>query len=155
MVALTFAFRIEHKHVNTYGFNHNSHPFYGEFISSPQFDRALTYRVLEPNDREDGAYQLIKHGAVLAQEFFDQSQYRRWWSSPEQYTCFLGAKGIDVVLMEKDFPLKWGTNEDKLLAEFEQQGRARLIYRDPQGRFLAYDVRDARRDGAQLDECGL
>ena len=155
VMALTFTVRIEHKDVNTFGFNNNSHPFYGEFIRSPQFDLALTYRVLEPNDREDGAYQLIKHGAVLAQEFFDQSQFRRWWNSPEQYSCFLGAKGVDVVLLEKDYPLKWKQNEDKMLAGFEQQGKARVIYRDPEGRFLAYDVRDARRDGAQFAECGL
>jgi hypothetical protein len=155
VMALTFAYRIEHKHVNTFGFDNNSHPFYGEFIRSPQFDRALTYRVLEPNDREDGAYQLIKHGAVLAQEFFDQSQFRGWWNSPEQYSCFLGAKDVDVVLLEKDYPLKWKQNEDRMLSEFEQQGRARVIYRDPGGRFSAYDVRGARRDGAQFAECGL
>ena len=155
VMALTFTVRIEHKDVNTFGFNHNSHPFYGEFIRSPQFELALTYRVLEPNDREDGAYQLIKHGAVLAQEFFDQSQFRRWWNSPDQYSCFLGAKGVDVVLLEKDYPLKFSQNEDKMLREFEQQGRAGVIYRDPGGKFLAYDVRGARRDGAQLAECGL
>jgi len=154
-MALVFTVRIGHKDVNTFGFGNNSHPFYGEFIRSPQFDRELRYRVLEPNDREDGAYQLIKHGAVLAQEFFDQSQFRRWWNSPEQYSCFLGAKGVDVVLLEKDYPLKWKQNEDKILAEFEQQGKATVIYRDPGGRFLAYDVRRARRDGAQVDECGL
>ena len=155
VMALTFGFRLEHKHVNTFGFDHNSHPFYGEFIRSPQFDRELRYRVLEPNDREDGAYQLIRHGAVLAQEFFDQSQFRQWWNSPEQYSCFLGAKGVDVVLLEKDYKLKWKQNEDKILAEFEQQGRATVIYRDPKGRFLAYDVRGARRDGAQFADCGL
>jgi hypothetical protein len=155
VLALTFTIRIEHKDVNTFGFNNNSHPFYGEFIRSPQFDLSLTYRVLEPNDREDGAYQLIKHGAVLAQEFFDQSQFRQWWSSPEQYSCFLGAKGVDVVLLEKDYPLKWNQNEDRMLAEFEQQGKARVIYRDPNGRFLAYDVRGARRDGARFADCGL
>ena len=155
VMALTFTVRIEQKHVNTFGFNNNSHPFYGEFIRSPQFDLALTYRVLEPNDREDGAYQLIKHGAVLAQEFFDQSQFRRWWNSPEQYSCFLGAKRIDIVLLEKDYRPKFSQNEDKMLSEFEQQGRARAIYHDPAGRFLAYDVSSARRDGAQLAECGL
>jgi hypothetical protein len=155
VMALTLGFRIEQKHLNTFGLDNNSHPFYGEFIRSSQFDRELTYRVLEPNDREDGAYQLIKHGAVLAQEFFDQSQFRRWWNSPEQYSCFLGAKGVDVVLLEKDYPLKWNQNENKMLAEFEQQGKATVIYRDPKGRFLAYDVRDARRDGAQFAECGL
>jgi hypothetical protein len=37
-MALSFAHRIEAKKVNTFGFDRNSHPFYGEFIISPQFD---------------------------------------------------------------------------------------------------------------------
>jgi hypothetical protein len=154
-MALTFTQRIEAKKVNTFGFDRNSHPFYGQFLRSGAFDRSLRYRVLEPNDREDGAYQLIQGGAVLTQEFFDQSQFRRWWNTPEQYACFLGAKRVDVVLLERDYPLKFSQNEDKRLAEFEQQGRARVIFRDPRGRFAAYDVRGARTEGAHLGDCKL
>ena len=154
-MALTFIVRIEHKKVNTYGFDRNSHPFYGEFIASAAFDRGLTYRVLEPNDREDGAHQLIRHGAVLGQEFFDQSQFRRWWGSGDQYACFLGAKHIDVVVIEKDYPLKFSQNEDVRLREFESAGKARVIYRDAKARFTAYDVRGVRRDGAKIGDCGI
>jgi hypothetical protein len=154
-MALTFVVRIESKKVNTFGLDRNSHPFYAEFIASPQFDRTLTYRVLEPNDREDGAYQLIQHGAVLTQEFFDQSQFRRWWSSPEQYTCFLGAKRVDAVVLEKDYPLKFSQNEDTRLRESESAGKATVRYRDPKGRFTVYDVRGARQEGARLRDCGL
>lgn len=154
-MALTFIVRLDNKKVNTFGLDRASQPFYGQFIDSPQFDRGLTYRVLEPNDREDGAYQLIRHGAVLGQEFFDQSQFRRWWNSPEQYACFLGAKRIDVVLLEKDYPMKFSQNEDVRLREFESAGKANVIYRDAAGRFAAYDVRGARRDGARLRDCGL
>lgn len=99
-MALTFTQRIEQKKVNTYGLTSVSHPFYGQFLKSAAFDRSLRYRVLEPNDREDGAAQLMRGGAVLAQEFFDQSQFRRWWNSSDQYACFLGAKRIDVVLLD-------------------------------------------------------
>ena len=141
--------------MNTFGLDRESHPFYGEFIKSPEFDRTLTYRVLEPNDREDGAYQLLQHGAVLGQEFFDQSQFRRWWSSPQQYACFLGAKQVDVVLLEKDYPLKFSQNEDVRLREFEAAGTARRIYTDPRGRFAAYDVRAARGPATDLRTCGL
>ncbi len=159
-MALTFLTRIDAKKVNTFGLDRNSHPFYSQFIASPQFDRSLRYRVLEPNDREDGEYQLMKNGAVLAQEFFDQSQFRRWWNTPEQYACFLGAKHVDVVLLERDYPLKFSQNEDKRLAEFEQQGKAKVIFADSGGgvkgpRFKAYDVRAARQDGASLDQCNL
>lgn len=154
-MAVTFGIRLDGKHVNVYGLKHNSIPFYGEFIRSPQFDKSLTYRVLEPNDREDGAYQLIRSGAVLGQEFFDQSQFRLWWDTPEMYACFLGAKKIDVVLLEKDYIPKFNRNEHTRLAEFEQQGKARVIYQDPAGRFTAYDVRDARMEGVTLDDCRL
>jgi hypothetical protein len=154
-MALTFAQRIDHKKVNTFGLDRNSHPFYGQFLASPQFDAGLRYRVLEPNDREDGAYQLMRGGAVLTQEFFDQSQFRRWWNTPDQYACFLGAKRVDIVLLERDYPMKFSQNESVRLAEFEQQGQARVIYRDPKNRFAAYDVRRARQGGARLRDCRL
>ena len=154
-LAAVLGMRFNGKHVNIYGLNHNSRPFYGDFVRSPEFDRSLTYRVLEPNDRENGAYQLIKNGAVLGQEFFDQSQFRLWWDTPEMYTCFLGAKKIDVVLLEKNYIPKFNRNEHTRLAELEQQGKAQVIYQDPAGRFTAYDVRDARTEGVTLDDCRL
>jgi len=166
MVA-TFAVRMSEAKVNTFGITqqlagerHNG-PFYGNFIASPVFDRALRYRVLEPNDREDGAVQLLKAGAVLTQEFFDQSQFRRWWTSPDQYACFLGARRVDVVLLEGDYPLKFNQNEDRLLREASERGTAREIWVEPDPRvpekpkFRAYDVRPLRRDGVSLADCGL
>ncbi len=159
-MALVFADRLDAKKVDTVGITNASHPFYGDFIASPQFDRDLRYRVLEPNDWEDGAYQLIRGGAVLTQEFFDQSQFRRWWNTPDQYTCFLGAKGVDVVLLERSYPWKFVQNEDVRLRELARQGQARVFFtgRDPDGRgpeFVAYDVRDVRQNGARLSECRL
>lgn len=160
VMALTFIHRIEHRQVNTYGLTSISRPFYGQFLASPAFDRSLRYRVLEPNDREDGAAQLMRGGAVLTQEFFDQSQFRRWWNSPAQYACFLGAKHVDVVLLERDYPMKFSQNEDVRLDEFVRAGTATVIYYDQHPdrkgmRFWAYDVRRARTDGARLDDCGL
>ncbi|MGD0765742.1 MAG: hypothetical protein ABR978_05490 [Dehalococcoidia bacterium] len=154
-LAAIFGVRLLHKDVNTYGLNHNSAPFYGEFLKSPQFDRSLTYRVLEPNDREDGAYQLIKQGAVLGQEFFDQSQFRRWWYSLDMYSCFLGAKNIDVVFFETEYKWKFNQNEQWPLGEFAKQGKVRVLYTDPLGRFVAYDVRGAKMAGARLSDCGF
>ncbi len=154
-MALAFGVRFQQNHVNTYGFKHESSPFYGEFIKSPQFDRSLTYRVVEPNDREDGAYQLIKNGAVLGQEFFEQSQYHRWWYSLNMYSCFLGAKNIDVVLDETEQKYKFNQNEEWPLSQFVKQGKARVIYTDPKGRFIAYDVRGAKEPGAKLSQCGF
>ncbi|MDP9237064.1 MAG: hypothetical protein M3P30_06645 [Chloroflexota bacterium] len=154
-MALMFAQRIDQKQVNTFGLDRNAHPFYGQFLASSAFDPTLRYRVLEPNDREDGAYQLIRGGAVLTQEFFDQSQFRRWWNTRDQYACFLGAKGVDVVLLERDYPLKYSQNENTRLSELEAQGLARVLFREPRNRFTAYDVRGARRSRAKLSDCKL
>ncbi|MGD0115283.1 MAG: hypothetical protein ABSC13_04690 [Dehalococcoidia bacterium] len=154
-MALTFTVRFEQNHVNTYGLKHDSSPFYADFIKSPLFDRSLTYRVLEPNDREDGAYQLIKNGAILGQEFFEQSEFHRWWYSLNMYSCYLGAKNIDVVLDETEYKYKFNQNEEWPLGEFVKQGKAQIIYTDPKGRFTAYDVRGAQTPGAQLSQCGF
>lgn len=152
-MALTFAGRIDRQQVNTYGIDGTSQPFYGEFIASPAFDRTLQYRVLEPNDREDGAYQLLRNGARLTQDFFDESQFRRYWDSPEQYRCFLGAREVDVVLMEWDYLGKFYQNESDLLIAAEQAGDVPVLYRHPE--FAAFDVRNIARPGADLDDCDL
>jgi hypothetical protein len=154
-LALILGIRLYGDHVNTTGLTHSSEPFYGDFIDSPQFDRSLTYRVLEPNDREDGAYQLIKHGAVLGQEFFNESQFRRWWYSLDMYSCFLGAKNIDVVLYETAYTAKFNQNEQWPLGELMKQGRVRVMYHDPKGRFTAYDVRGAKKPGTRISDCGF
>ena len=74
--------------------------------------------------------------------------------------CFLGAKHVDVVLLERSYPWKFSQNEDVRLRELEQQGKAHVIYtgRDPEGRgpqVTAYDVRPARHEGANLSDCKL
>ena len=154
-LAAVFGVRLAGNHVDTIGLKQNSSPFYREFINSPQFDRSLTYRVLEPNDQEDGAYQLIKNGAVLGQEFFNESQFRRWWYSLDMYSCFLGAKNIDVVLFERSYPWKFNQNEQWPLTEFLKQGKAKILYTDPEGRFVAFDVRGAKMPDAKLSDCGF
>ena len=88
----------------------------------------------------------MKHGAVLGQEFFDQSQFRRWWYSLNMYSCFLGAKNIDVVLDETDYKWKFNQNEEWPLGEFVKQGKAQIIYRDPQG--TLHRLRRPRRQEA-------
>jgi hypothetical protein len=159
-MALSFGDRLSDKKVDTLGLTTASRPFFGTFLASPQFNRGLQYRVLEPNDREDGAYQLMRSRTVLTQEFFDQSQFRVWWNTPEQYACFLGAKHIDVVLLERSYRTKFYQNEDILLRDFQNEGKAHVVFmdRDPDGQgplFIAYDVRGARQDGVRLSDCKL
>jgi hypothetical protein len=71
------------------------------------------------------------------------------------YSCFLGAKNIDVVLYEADFKRKFNQNEEWPLGEFVKQGKAQVIYQDPKGRFTAYDVRGAKKPGARISDCGF
>lgn len=124
-----------------------SHNLYAEFIRSDAFLPGANYRLLEPTEREDGAYYLMQAGGRLAQEFFTESLFRRDWT-PSQYTCFIQAKAIDVVIVEWDYLKEFPKNEPALLLDFERQGILDRLYDDPAGRFVAFDVRPLRSEAA-------
>ena len=140
-----------------YGALHFATDTYAQFFDSPQFQPGATYRVLEPNDREDGMYRFIRHGAVLSNEFFSESIFRRSWEMP-QYACFVAFKGIDYVVIEKAYMLYQPSNEQALLGSLVADGRAGVSYVDPEGRFTVYDVRRFAAEQpkpAALSECGI
>lgn len=140
-----------------YGALHFATDTYAEFFDSPQFQPGATYRVLEPNDREDGMYRFIRHGAVLSNEFFSESIFRRSWDMP-QYACFVAFKGIDYVVIEKAYMLYQPSNEQALLGSLVAESRAGVSYVDPGGRFTVYDVRRFAAEQpkpAALSECGI
>jgi glycosyltransferase involved in cell wall biosynthesis len=128
------------------GIFRDSHDIYHDFAASSAFVPGARYRVLEPNEREDGSYYLVRHGAVLTSELFTESQFKRSFH-PDQYTCFLGAKQVDFVVVEKAYFGQYHTNEGQLLDTLAEEGRASEVYHDPRGRYLVYDVRGAR-DGS-------
>ena len=123
-----------------YGALHRSTNIYAGFFQSAQFEPGATYRVLEPNEREDGMYRFIQHGAVLSNEFFSESVFRRNWTEP-QYACFAAFKAIDYVVVEKAYLHQFHYNEEDLLQSLVRSGRAELAYADPGGKFNVYDIR--------------
>jgi len=119
---------------------------YAPYFASVQFDPHATYRVMEPNQYEDGQYYFLRHGARLANEFFSESMFRRSWTEGE-YRDFLARKQIDYVSIERGYLAQYHTNEQQLLDSLTQRDLARAIYRDPDQRYAIYDVRQARVAG--------
>ena len=120
-----------------------SHDIYAPYFASAQFDPRATYRVMEPNQFEDGQYYFLRHGARLANEFFSESMFRRSWTEGE-YRDFLTKKKIDYVSIERGYLAQYHTNEQQLLDGLTQRDLARAIYRDPGQRYVIYDVRAVR-----------
>ena len=140
-----------------YGALHFSTDIYAGYFDSSQFHPGATYRVVEPNDREDGMYRFIRHGAVLSNEFFSESMFRRNWTV-DQYGCFLAFKGVDYVVMEKAYMVNSPKNEQDVLEGLVSSGSANVTYVDPEGKFTAYDVQpfvSQRAKPSSLTECGL
>lgn len=141
-----------------YGALHGPAKTYEAFFASPYFQPGAVYRVLEPNEREDGMYRFMQHGAILAHEFFSESVRRQDWPSPEAYRCYLAYKGVDYVVVERAFQRQYSTNEEPILRRFWQEGRVGVHYQDPEGQFTVYDVRSltmARPRPSSLAQCGL
>jgi hypothetical protein len=144
-------------HGSYYGAVHGSSDIYVGYFASASFVPGATYRVLEPNEREDGMYYFIRHGAVLANEFFSESVFRRSWTE-SQYGCFAASKGVDFVVIEREYVRDYATDEPALLQSLVSEGRASVAYHDPQGRFTVYDIQpfaNERQQPSSLNECGL
>jgi hypothetical protein len=122
-----------------YGIVHSSSDTYAEYFASPQFAPGSTYRVLEPSEREDGMYRFIRHGAVLANEFFTESTMQRPWTM-DQYACYTAFKQVDYVVIEKAYEDRVHFNEGQILQSLVSDGKASVSYSDPGGRFVVYNI---------------
>jgi hypothetical protein len=109
-------------------------------MATPQFDPQATYRIMEPNQYEDGQYYFLTRGARLGNEFFSESMFRRSWTD-EEYRAYLAKKRIDYVSIERGYLAQYHTNEQQLLDTLVSRDVARAIYRDPAEEFVIYDVR--------------
>jgi hypothetical protein len=116
---------------------------YQEFLSSPGFEAGAVYRVLEPNQREDGMYDFMRAGAVLSSEFFTESTFRRDFTEP-QYQCFLAVKATDYVAVETAYIAQYDVNELELLRTLESRGLVSVTHQEPAERFTVFDVRRFR-----------
>jgi hypothetical protein len=131
------------------GLWHTSRNVYAAFMTTPQFDPQATYRIMEPNQFEDGQYYFLTHGARLGNEFFSESMFRRSWTEDE-YRAYLAKKQIDYVAIERGYNAQYHTNEQQLLDSLASRDLAQAIYRDPAGRFVMYDVRTFRHSDTAL-----
>ena len=122
---------------------------YAAYLSSGVFEPGATYRMVEPPGRELGQYDLIRHGAVLASEFFEESKYHQDWS-PRSYACFLDAKQVDYVVLKQQYTALTKHNEEDVLESLVADGAASRVYSDPGGGFNVYDVRGAGRGSKRL-----
>jgi glycosyltransferase involved in cell wall biosynthesis len=125
------------------GLLHDPRDPYAAFIASPAFIPGAHYRVLTPNEREEGFLYLARNGGVLASELFTESQFKRSFR-PEQYGCFLQAKGVDFVLLEHAYERQYRTNEGELLRALDSSGAVTRVFADADGRYEVYDVRAYR-----------
>lgn len=116
---------------------------YRGYLQSGDVQAGGVYRVLSPNDREQGSYFLIQKHAVLANELFSESQKRRNWSE-SGYQCYLAAKHVDRVVVERGYRTQFPTNEQRLLDAFVLRGEARIAYGAPGERIVVYDVTGVR-----------
>jgi hypothetical protein len=140
-----------------FGATHSSSDIYAGYFASPAFQPGAVYRVMEPTEREDGAYRFIRHGAVLANDFFSESYQRRNWTEA-QFACYASAKSLQFDVIETAYTSRYGKNENSLIQELVAQAKAAVVYTDPSGRFIVYDVRPLAaqvQPPRSLSECGL
>ena len=129
---------------------------YRSYLRSDDFRPGNVYRVLSPNDREQGAYFLIRRHGVLANELFGESQKRRSWDQ-RRYQCYLAAKHVDRVVVERGYRAQFPTNEQGMLDGLVSRGTARVSYGGGGERITVYDVtpfRDSVAAPASVKDCG-
>ena len=131
------------------------HDRFDGYLAQYPVDPAGHYRVAVKNNHKDGMVQFMKAGAVLANEFFTESQYREVWPSPEAYTCYLATKGIDHVVVSGEYERRFRDSELLMLQTLASAGYAKQQFRGDDGTF-AYTVQppaSARR--ASVRDCHL
>ena len=140
-----------------FGVLHPSSDVYAAFFASPDFQPGMTYRVLEPSEREDGMYRFIRHGAILSNEFFTESTFHRPWNI-NQYACYTAYKQVDFVVVERAWERRVKFNESDLLKSLVTGGQANARYADPAGRFVVYDIQPfvaGQHKPSSLSQCSL
>ncbi len=139
-----------------YGMAHRAGNAYAAYIASSDFRPRAVYRVLSPNEREQGSYALIRHHAVLSNELFSESQRRRSWTMAS-YGCYLSAKHVDRVIVERGYAGEFNTNEQAMLDTLVQRGLARDTWHSRRNTIAVYDVtpfRDSVRAPSSVAQCG-
>jgi hypothetical protein len=86
-----------------------------DFLSSPQFEPAATYRLLRAGDGKVAMYQLVRAGGRLDSEMFPESINERSFRDVDEYALFLRDRRVDVVWLWSSYDTSFHTNEHALL----------------------------------------
>ncbi len=113
-----------------FGATHSATNVYAAYFKSPSFVPGAVYRVMEPTEREDGAYRFMQQGGILANDFFSESYQRRNWTE-SQFACYASAKSIQFDVIERAYTNRYGKNEASVLQT--GAGKAAVAYTDPTG----------------------
>ncbi len=125
-----------------------SRPRFADYLQQHPIEANASYRVAVPNNHEDGMVEFMRHGAVLATEFFTESQYRQVWTNTDSYTCYLATGRIDHVVISGEYEKRLYDSENSLLKALTSAGYANQEFKGSDGT-VAYAVRppdSARRD---------
>src|SRR6185437_7138625 len=115
------------------------HDRFDGYLAQHPVDPSGHYRVAVKNNHKDGMVEFMKSGAVLANEFFTESQYREVWPSAAAYTCFLATRDIDHVVISGEYERRFRDSELQMLQELVSAGYAKQEFRGDDGT-VAYTV---------------
>lgn len=132
-----------------------SHPRFAGYLAQHPVQQGVSYRVMTKNNHEDGMVEFMKAGAVLANEFFTESEHRQVFPSLDAYVCMLATRDIRYVVIGGEYERNFAVPEKKLLDQLATAGVANWQYGGTDGT-VAYTVDPpaaARR--ASLRDCHL
>lgn len=137
------------RHAPPVGLWEASEPRFADFVADDRVSPYAVYRVLTTTRHEDGMYELMRAGATLGQDFFDESVWRYSFGDTHTYRCFLGEKRVDRVLVSGEWAsLQW-SDEVRMLDGLVREGGAALTYRGAAGT-LEYTL----HSGSEPTGCG-
>ena len=99
--------------------------------------------------------QFMKAGAVLANEFFTESELRQDFPDTTAYICLLASRDVGHVVLEGAYIRRYGFNEPRLLEQLVADGLADREYEGADGTvgYAVHPPASARR--SSLRECHL
>jgi len=132
-----------------------SQPRFEAYLAEHPIDPAGHYRVMLKNNHEDGMVEFLKKGAVLANEFFTESERRQKFPSIESYTCFLATKEIDHVVIHHEYLARYRRSELGMLDQMVAANQAQLEFEGADGTraYLVHPPAAAKK--ASISDCHL
>ena len=134
LVLAVLAIANDFRHVPPIGLWEASQPRFPDLIAAGRITPDATYRVLTTTNHEDGMVQLMQAGAILGQEFFDESIQRRSFGTTEAYRCFLAQKRVDHIVVSREYLNTLDRSDEvRLLDRMVEDRQAELVFRGAAG----------------------